>query len=185
MAARKKTSDAQKMRSTLPTKAEPAVPLDERISFVVHKINSRFTQIANQLLQPHDIGMYDARIMLFLLERKEMLVGELVKATALPQSTISHQLNRLRKRKLIRRRRSRRDNRTVVVELTPAGEEIALQSEKFSVYTQLRIRQHFSDDEIIRLNEMLNRVFELLTISEFNPDHALGRAVITRAQSSR
>src|SRR6185369_12821537 len=74
---------------------EPHTALEERISLIVHRINSRFTQIANQLLQTRDITMYDSRIMLFLLQRQEMKVGELVEAMALPQSTISHQLMRL------------------------------------------------------------------------------------------
>jgi hypothetical protein len=57
--------------------------LEDRISLLVHRLNSRFTQIANQLLQTRDINMYDSRILLFLLERNEMRVGELVDAMAL------------------------------------------------------------------------------------------------------
>jgi DNA-binding MarR family transcriptional regulator len=155
---------------------EPHTALEERVSLIVHRINSRFTQIANQLLQARDINMYDSRIMLFLLQQREMRVGELVEAMALPQSTISHQLMRLQARKLIRRRRSRKDNRSVAIMLTPAGEEIARDSEKFSLYVQRRINEHFSPPQMDQLNGMLNTVFELLEVSRFNPEDALGGA---------
>lgn len=166
----KKSSHVAEATSEL---LEPNVALEERISLIVHKINSRFTQIANQLLQTRDITMYDSRIMLFLLKRQEMKVGELVEAMALPQSTISHQLMRLQSRRLIRRRRSRKDNRSVVIMLTPAGEEIARDSEVFSLYVQRRINKHFSGQQMTRLTAMLNEVFDLLEVSQFNPEDAL------------
>ena len=155
---------------------EPHTTLEERVSLIVHRINARFTQIANQLLQARDINMYDSRIMLFLLQRREMRVGELVEAMALPQSTISHQLMRLQARKLIRRRRSRKDNRSVAIMLTPAGEEIARESECFSLYVQRRINEHFSPQQMDQLDAMLNTVFELLEVSGFNPEDALSGA---------
>ena len=45
----------------------------------------------------------------------------------LPQSTISHQLQRLEKRKLLGRRRAQDDNRSVAVSLTQQGPEVARQ----------------------------------------------------------
>jgi MarR family transcriptional regulator, organic hydroperoxide resistance regulator len=147
--------------------------LDDRISLIVHRLNSRFTQIANQLLQTRDINMYDSRILLFLLERKEMRVGELVEAMALPQSTISHQLTRLKSRKLIRRRRTRGDNRAVAITLTPAGEEVARASEIFSLEVQSRIAEEFSSEEMRQLRRVLNHMYTVLSTSHIVPDEAL------------
>src|SRR5690606_23715685 len=56
---------------------------------------------------------------------KEMRTGELVEMMALPQSTISTQLLGLHKRRLIHRRRSRQDNRSVIVTLSKDGETLA------------------------------------------------------------
>lgn len=166
----KKSSHVAEATSEL---LEPHVALEERISLIVHRINSRFTQIANQLLQTRDITMYDSRIMLFLLKRQEMKVGELVEAMALPQSTISHQLMRLQSRRLIRRRRSRKDNRSVVIMLTPVGEEVARDSELFSLYVQRRINEHFTEQQMSKLTTMLNEIFDLLEVSNFDPEDAL------------
>lgn len=147
--------------------------LEGRISLLVHRLNSRFTQIANQLVRTRDLNMYDARILLFLLERKEMRVGELVEAMALPQSTISHQISRLKDRKLIHRRRKRGDNRAVAVSLTTLGEEAARASESFSRFVQSRIEDNLSTEEMRVFRNFLNRTYEMLSQSELAPDESL------------
>ena len=159
--------------------------LEGRISLLVHRLNSRFTQIANQLLQTRDLNMYDSRILLFLLERREMRVGELVEAMALPQSTISHQLARLKARKLIRRRRTRGDNRSVLISLTPAGEEAALPSEHFSKVVQRRIADEFSPEEMLVLQNLLGRTYTVLSTSQIEPDEALKPARPIRTRFAR
>lgn len=152
--------------------SDPSTALGQRISLIVHRVNARFTQIANKLLSMQGISMYDSRILLFLLERDEMRVGELVQEMALPQSTISHQLKQLQTRKLIRRRRSRKDNRSVVVTLTLAGEEIARDCEQYSIYVQRCLIDSFSKEEMAQLTALLNRAFNVLEVTRFSPEQA-------------
>jgi len=159
--------------------------LDGRISLLVHRLNSRFTQIANQLISVRGLNMYDARILLFILERKEMRVGELVEAMALPQSTISQQLTRLKARRLIRRRRTRGDNRAVVITLTPAGEEAARASEIFSRVVQRRITNDLSRKKTQLLRALLNETYDILSNADIVPDEALKPAKPTRMRFAR
>jgi DNA-binding MarR family transcriptional regulator len=156
---------------------DPRTALEQRISLIVHRVNSRFNQIANKLLSTQGISMYDSRILLFLLEREEMRVGELVDAMALPQSTISHQLKQLQARKLIRRRRSRRDSRAVAVMLTPAGEELARASERYSIAVQRCLIDSFSRKEMEQLTTLLNEAFDVLEVSRFSPEHPNSNAM--------
>jgi len=144
--------------------------VDNRFSLIAHRINARFTEIANQLLSIHGINMYDARILLFLLEKPEMRVGELVEATALPQSTISHQLNRLQKRKLVRRRRIADDNRAVVVSLTTSGKYVASECDRFSMDVHRGVIAEFSTRDLERLRRMLDRMYAVLSSSHFVPE---------------
>ena len=159
--------------------------LEGRLSLLVHRLNSRFTEVANRLLQTRDLNMYDARILLFVLERDEMRVGELVEAMALPQSTISHQLSRLKARKLIRRRRTRGDNRAVVITLTPFGEEAARASESFSRFVQRRIAEHLDPDEMRVFRELLVRTYKVLSQSEIVPDELLKPTKPVRTRFAR
>ena len=110
-----------------PVPNEPALPLQERVTFLVHTVHSRIGLIGNRHFRAHDLNHYSARILVLLLEYEELRTGELVDLMVLPQSTISSQLQALHARRLVRRRRSRKDNRSVMVTLTPAGAELARQ----------------------------------------------------------
>jgi DNA-binding MarR family transcriptional regulator len=99
--------------------------MTRRLTFQVHRVNAKIAQIANPLFRIQQLDLLSSRILVLLLERSELRVGELVDEMVLPQSTISHQLQRLEKRKLLRRRRARDDNRAVAVSLTPKGLEVS------------------------------------------------------------
>ncbi len=96
-----------------------------RLSFLVHTISARIALLGNQHFRAHALNHYSARILVLLREKEALRTGELVELMVLPQSTISSQLQVLQKKGLVRRRRSRTDNRSVVVTLTPAGQELA------------------------------------------------------------
>jgi DNA-binding MarR family transcriptional regulator len=167
------------------TNLQPAggrTALEKRISLLVHRVNARFTQIANKLLMRQGINMYESRILLFLLKRGEVRVGELVEAMALPQSTISHQLKRLKARKFIRRRRARKDNRSVEVTLTPAGEAVARACELYSVYVQRGLIESFSASQIDKLSSLLEELFDMLDVSRFSPEDSGAAAAGKRAR---
>jgi DNA-binding MarR family transcriptional regulator len=113
--------------------AQPAVALADRLTFLVHVASARVATIGNRHFREHDLNHFSARILVLLLEKKELRTGELSELMVLPQSTISSQLQGLHKKRLIRRRRSRQDNRTVMVTLTPAGLELARDCNELSL----------------------------------------------------
>ena len=113
--------------------AQPAVALADRLTFLVHVASARVATIGNRHFREHDLNHFSARILVLLLEKKELRTGELGELMVLPQSTISSQLQGLHKKRLIRRRRSRQDNRTVLVTLTPAGLELARDCNELSL----------------------------------------------------
>ncbi len=108
-------------------------PLEDRLTFLVHTTAARVAAIGNRHFRAHDLNHYSARILVLLLEHEELRAGELVELMVLPQSTISSQLQALHAKRLIRRRRSRRDNRSVILTLTPAGLELARDCDGLSV----------------------------------------------------
>ena len=72
-----------------------APPMNQRLTFQVHRVNAKIAQVANSLFRIQQLDLLSSRILVLLLERDEMRVGELVEEMVLPQSTISHQLQRL------------------------------------------------------------------------------------------
>jgi len=157
---RRKTEAADTPRDV--SSGPDAPPVEERVSFLIHKVNARLAQIVNREFRAVDLDLFSSRILVFLLERREMRVGELVEAMVLPQSTISHQLQRLEKKKLIRRRRTKEDNRSVAVVLTAHGEQVALQCNRLSLDVYRALTAQFSDAELSSLRTQLRRMFEAL-----------------------
>ena len=101
------------------------MPLEDRLSTLVHAIGARIGSIVNRHYRVHELNQLSARVLVLLLQHEELRPAELVELMVLPQSTISSQLQILHAKRLIRRRRSRKDNRSVILTLTPAGQERA------------------------------------------------------------
>ena len=138
--------------------AAPAPPLAERVTFLVHTIHSRIGLIGNRHFRAHDLNHYSARILVLLLEHEELRTGELVDLMVLPQSTISSQLQALHAKRLVRRRRSRKDNRSVMVTLTPAGEELARDCDGLSLHVHNALLDGVSAREVKAGLAFLNKV---------------------------
>jgi DNA-binding MarR family transcriptional regulator len=91
-----------------------------------------------------------------------MSVGELVDVMVLPQSTLSHQLQRLERRGIIRRRRLASDNRSVVVTLTKEGKSVAEQCDRLGAAIYQSIAGNFSASEMETLRTLLGRMYDSL-----------------------
>ena len=116
--------------------------MEDRLTFLVHTVSARIASVGNRHFRAHDLNHFSARILVLLLQHEELRAGELVELMVLPQSTISSQLQALHGKRLIRRRRSRKDNRSVILTLTPEGLELARDCDGLS----LRVHHALLDD---------------------------------------
>lgn len=147
-----------------PTDPTPA-PLEERITFLVHTLAARIAAVGNRHFRAHELNHYSARILVLLLQHEELRAGELVEMLALPQSTISSQLQALHAKRLIRRRRSRLDTRSVILTLTPAGLELARDCDGLSLRVHHALLDDLSEREKKAGLEFLRKVSDrLLTL---------------------
>jgi DNA-binding MarR family transcriptional regulator len=138
------------------------VPTNRHLTFQVHQLSAKIAQVANSLFRIHDLDQVSSRILVLLLEREEMNVGGLVEEMALPQSTISHQLQRLEKRKLLQRRRAHDDNRLVAVTLTRKGMTVARQCDELSLAVHTHMVQNLSEPESSRLTALIAKALAAL-----------------------
>jgi len=143
-----------------PSSAAP--PMNRRLTFQVHRVNAKVALIGNPLFRNQQLDLLSSRILVLLLERDEMRVGELVEEMVLPQSTISHQLQRLEKRKLLRRRRAKDDNRAVAVSLTRKGLEVARQCNQLSLAVYQHMTERLTGVEAAQLARLLGKMFATL-----------------------
>lgn len=137
-------------------------PLEDRVSFLTHRINARLQQLCNPVIAPYQLDLYSSRIIVALAEKGPMKVGELVDLMALPQSTMSHQLKRLERDDYVLRTRSEVDNRTVVISLTRRGADVAETCNRLSDMILGSVSQELNRQEIEQLTALLQRVFASL-----------------------
>lgn len=105
--------------------AHDMTALEERLSFLIHTMSTRIALIGYPLHREHGINHFTARILVLLLEHEELRISDLVELLILPQSTLSSHLQVLQKKGLIRRRRSRKDSRSVFISLSGTGLPLA------------------------------------------------------------
>ena len=137
-------------------------PLEDRVSFLTHRVNARLQQLCNPVIFPYRLDLYSSRISVALAEKGPMRVGELVDLMALPQSTMSHQLKRLAKEGYVLRTRSESDNRTVVITLTDRGTAVAETCNRLSDCVMASISEEMTEEELQLLSRLLQRVFDSL-----------------------
>lgn len=140
----------------------PRRPLEDRVSFLTHRINARLQQLSTPILAPLQLDLYSSRIIVALAERGPLKVGELVDLMVLPQSTMSHQLKRMEKDGYVQRTRSILDNRTVVITLSVKGQAVSETCNRWSDQVMNSVSDGLSDEEIQLLSTLLQRVFKSL-----------------------
>jgi len=89
-------------------------------------------------------------------------VGELARRLALRPSSLSLLLDRLEKRRLVRRGRGRTDRRSVEVSLTPQGRALAGRAPDPAQGRLLRGLQGLSARDLDRLRDAVVRLVELM-----------------------
>jgi MarR family transcriptional regulator, organic hydroperoxide resistance regulator len=152
------------------TRSRDLPPLEERATFLIHRFNAKLSQACQPVFADYELDLYSSRILVALTQYEMLSVGALVELMALPQSTISHQLKRLDKIGYIQRTRSREDNRSVEVRLTPLGRKVAETCNQLSREIYLAAVETFSDAEIETLSSLLKRMYvNLPALSELGP----------------
>jgi MarR family transcriptional regulator, organic hydroperoxide resistance regulator len=97
----------------------------DRLSFPIHQLSAQLARVVNPLFREFDIDLNSSRVLVLALERGGLGAGEMVDLLLLPQSTVSHMLQRLERIGYIERRRTGSDQRVVTIQLTERGRTVA------------------------------------------------------------
>jgi len=143
-------------------KGKSPPPLSERISFLIHRVEAKTEIVCNPLFRHLDIALQDTRVLVNLLEAGTLRVGQLVNIMVMPQSTISHQLRALEKRKLIRRIQGVTDSRSVLVELTARGKEVAKRCNQLSEEVYRAMVGDLSAEDLALIRSQLRGIYQRL-----------------------
>ncbi|MGW5174411.1 MarR family winged helix-turn-helix transcriptional regulator [Streptomyces sp. NPDC004082] len=127
--------------------------LDDQLCFALYAAQRALTAAYRPLLEDLGLTYPQYLVMLVLWERGETTVKDLAGALRLDYGTVSPLLKRLESAGLLRRERSARDERSVLVAPTGRGE--ALRERAEHVPRALSAATGVSGDEVARLRKEL------------------------------
>ena len=137
--------------------------LDNQICFAVYSASHAFNRVYKPLLDRLGLTYPQYLVMLVLWERDDVPVKEIGEKLFLDSGTLTPLLKRLEAARLVRRTRSREDERQVLIALTPQGH--ALKEKARAVPQSILAASDCSvselvtmKDEIVALRDRLNAV---------------------------
>ncbi|WP_217205462.1 MarR family winged helix-turn-helix transcriptional regulator [Streptomyces sp. AC550_RSS872] len=138
------------------TGTEGSLLLDEQLCFALYAAQRAVTAAYRPLLDELGLTYPQYLVLLVLWERGETTVKELAAALRLDYGTVSPLLKRLEAAGLVRRERSARDERSVLVSVTGQGERLREHAE--CVPGTLLAQTGLGGPEVERLREELWRL---------------------------
>ena len=102
----------------------PLLKLDNQLCFSVYALSRLITKAYQPLLEALDVTYPQYLVLLLLWEHQSLTVKELGEHLMLDSGTLTPLLKRMEQRGWLGRRRAAHDERSVIVSLLPAGQEL-------------------------------------------------------------
>lgn len=138
--------------------------------FLMAKIRQVGGRISERILKKHDVEINSAqgRIMFALWQKDGVSINELAKKTQLKKSTLTSMLDRLERMGYIRRQRSKKDRRKILIKRTEKDRTMEKKYVEVSEEMTRLFYKGFSKSEIDRFEKDLERILNNLTEFEAN-----------------
>jgi len=144
--------------------------LGNQLCFPVYAASRLITREYQPFLDKLGITYPQYLVLMILWEEDGMPVNDIAKKLILNTNTITPLLKRMENQGIIRRKRSRQDERKVIVQLTAKGRE--LQEEASLIPEKLAgrlVEGELKVDDLIRMKEMLDSMIRSLSGKDSNP----------------
>ncbi|MCS5592225.1 MAG: MarR family transcriptional regulator [Gammaproteobacteria bacterium] len=143
-------------------KAEVLLQLDNQLCFPLYAASRMMTKLYQPLLGKLGITYPQYLIMLVLWESDCLTVNEIGKKLMLETNTLTPLLKRMEIKGIVKRTRSIKDERRVIIELTTQG--VSLKKQALCIPTELLegMPEQFSLEKINRIRTDLNNFLKVL-----------------------
>jgi DNA-binding MarR family transcriptional regulator len=103
--------------------------LENQICFKIYSVERKITKLYRNLLDELDVTYPQYLVLLVLWEKNTTSVKELGEKLFLDSGTLTPMLKRMEGNGLLERNRSREDERSVIISLTPKGRQLKEKAE--------------------------------------------------------
>ena len=144
--------------------------------FLMAKIRQVGGRISERILKQHNIEINSAqgRIMFALWQNDGISINELAKKTQLKKSTLTSMLDRLERMGYVRRQRSKKDRRKILIKRTEKDRKMEKKYVEVSEEMTRLFYKGFSKSQIVRFEKDLERILDNLTEFEANVNQMKG-----------
>ncbi len=138
--------------------------------FLMAKIRQVGGRISERILKKHNIEINSAqgRIMFALWQNDGISINELAKKTQLKKSTLTSMLDRLERMGYIRRQRSKKDRRKILIKRTQKDRAMEKKYVEVSEEMTRLFYKGFSKSQIVHFEKDLERILNNLIEFEAN-----------------
>lgn len=143
--------------------AETMLKLDSQLCFPLYAASRMVTKLYQPLLEKLDITYPQYLILLVLWENDELSVNEIGKKLMLETNTLTPLLKRMESKGIVKRKRSKSDERRVIVSLIDKGNSLKQQALCIPLELLSGMSEQFPIAKINRLREDLNKLLEVLS----------------------
>ncbi|MBN1805347.1 MAG: MarR family transcriptional regulator [Sedimentisphaerales bacterium] len=140
--------------------------------FLMAKIRHVGGRISERLIKQYDIEINNAqgRIMFSLWKKDSIPINELAKKTQLKKSTLTSMLDRLENMGYVKRVRSKKDRRKILIKRTKKDKTMEKKYVEVSEEMTRLFYKGFSENQINRFEKDLEQILNNLTEFETNMD---------------
>lgn len=138
--------------------------LENQLCFPVYAASRLITREYQPLLDELGITYPQYLVLMILWEKDQLPVNDIAKKLVLNTNTITPLLKRMEQQGLVERRRSKEDERKVLVYLTEKGKQLQEQAARIpeQLVGQL-LKGDLKTDDLIRLKEQLTNIIDFLS----------------------
>jgi DNA-binding MarR family transcriptional regulator len=126
-------------RSQMQKRSRNNPSLDNVVVHLLHRVSQRADELFVKEVGNADLTPRQFVVLLSVAESDAPSQTDLVETTGIDRSTIAEMVRRMAKRRLLQRRRSRKDARAYVVQLTDAGREVLKATEPKALRTDTAV----------------------------------------------
>ena len=139
---------------------EDLLKISNQLCFPIYALSKEITNQYRPLLEKLDLTYPQYLVLMVLWEHQKLNVCEIGKILRLDSGTLTPLLKRLEVKQIVKRERSKQDERIVDVSLTEKG--IALEEDAVCIPVQLMEKVQLSAEEILQFKTIINKIFNTI-----------------------
>jgi DNA-binding MarR family transcriptional regulator len=144
--------------------------LSNQICFPVYSVSRLITKAYKPYLEEIGLTYPQYLVLMVLWENDGLSVNQITEKLLLNTNTLSPLLKRMEKMELLKRNRSSKDERSVIVQLTENGKQLKNKALPIPMKLFMEIiSDNIQMDDIMKLKEILNELMVVLTNKNESP----------------